>query len=222
MNRIKNMMIELNLSFNKELAKFVLFNMFFVSLGVAIFFLKLETYLFIVLGVLLVLGDYLFVSSYSNRYKNNIDSHDDEMITLFSYFQVFISNHEPVYVAFRSLLEYSSSWMKDKIERLLKEIDDDKTVLPFINFSKRFSSLIFESLCISVFQMIDEGESVEKINEFTFLFNEANEENREFKKAKKKRTLSLLSSLPLFGAGIITVVLTLSIISSIGEMINVF
>ena len=222
MNRLINMLEELGLSFKKEVIKFAIINVFFLAMALLIFFFKLELYFFLVLGALLFVGDYLFILSYSVRYRNYIESHDDEMITLFSYFQVFLANHEPVYVAFKSLIDYSSNWMKEKIERLLKDIDEDKTVLPFVNFSKNFSNMVYESLCISIFQMIDEGESLEKINEFTFLFNEANEANRQLKKAKKKRSLDVLSSLPLFGAGMITIVLTLSIISSIGDMINVF
>jgi hypothetical protein len=144
------------------------------------------------------------------------------MIALFSYFQVFIGNHIPVYSAFTNLLSYSSAWMKEKIKLLLSEIDNDKSVQPFINFSKNFQNLIFESLLISLYQMVDEGENIQKNNEFVFLFNELSQSNMRRKQEKKKRSLDILSSFPLFGSGIITVTLTISIVSSIGGMINVF
>ena len=222
MNKLKRMIEELGLSFSKEVMKFVLINAFFFGLVVLVYFLKLENYYYIIIAVFMLLGDYLFLNSYSSRYRVMIYLHDDELIALFSYFQVFISNHIPVYAAFTNLLPYSSDWMKEKIILLQKEIDNDKTVQPFIHFSQHFQNLIFESLCISIYQMIDEGESVEKNNEFTFLFNEVSQSNMNRKKDKKKRSLDILSSFPLFGSGILTVTLTLSIVSSIGGMINVF
>ena len=222
MNKLRRIIEEQGLSFSKEMFKLALINVFFIALGVLVFCLKLEKYYYIVVVVFLLLANYFFISSYSSRYQQMIYQHDDELIALFSYFKVFISNHIPVYSAFTNLLAYSSDWMKEKINLLLKEIDNDKTVQPFIRFSKNFQNLVFESLCISLYQMIDEGESLEKSNEFTFLFNEVNESNIRRKMEKKKRSLDNLASFPLFGSGIITVTLTISIVSSIGGMINVF
>ena len=215
MNKLKKMIEELGLFYGQEVLKFVL-------ICLLIYFLKMEKYYYLIVVVFLLLGDYLFINSYSSRYRVMIYEHDDELIDLFSYFQVFVSNHIPVYAAFSNLMNYSSDWMKEKINQMLKQIDNDKSVQPFINFSKHFQNLVFESLLISIYQMIDEGESLEKNNEFTFLFNEVSQSNARRKLEKKKRSLDILSSFPLFGSGIITVTLTLSIVSSIGGMLNVF
>lgn len=222
MNKFKKIIEELGLSFPKEIMKLVFINLFFFALCFLIYFLKLENFYYIVVVVFLLLGDYLFINSYFSRYQVMLYQHDDEMIALFSYFQVFISNHIPIYSAFTNLLNYASDYMKEKITLLLKEIDNDKSVQPFIHFSKHFQNLVFESLCISLYQMVDEGESLEKNNEFIFLFNEVSQSNTRRKMDKKKRSLDILASFPLFGSGIITVTLTLSIVSSIGGMINVF
>ena len=222
MSKLKKMIEELGLSYGHEVLKFVLINLFFMGLCLLIYFLKMEKYYYLIVVVFLLLGDYLFINSYSSRYRVMIYERDDELIDLFSYFQVFISNHIPVYAAFSNLINYSSDWMKEKINQMLKQIDNDKSVQPFINFSKHFQNLVFESLLISIYQMIDEGESLEKNNEFTFLFNEVSQSNERRKLEKKKRSLDILASFPLFGSGIITVTLTLSIVSSIGGMLNVF
>lgn len=222
MNKFKKMIEELGLTFSKEMMKFILFNLCFFLLAALVYFLKLENYFYLIIAVFFVLGDYLFINSYYSRYQNALYLHDDELISLFSYFQVFISNHIPVYTAFTNLLPYASEWMKEKINKMLKEIDNDKSVQPFINFSRHFQNLIFESLCISLYQMVDEGEDIQKSNEFIFLFNEVEQSNMRRKMEKKKRSLDILASFPLFGSGVITVTLTLSIVSSIGGMIDVF
>ena len=222
MNKLKKIIEELGLTFSKEITKLLILNLFFVALVFLIYFLKMENYYYIVVVVFLLLANYLFINSYFTRHTELIYLHDDEMIALFSYFQVFIGNHIPVYSAFTNLLSYSSAWMKEKIKLLLSEIDNDKSVQPFINFSKNFQNLIFESLLISLYQMVDEGENIQKNNEFVFLYNELSQSNMRRKQEKKKRSLDILSSFPLFGSGIITVTLTISIVSSIGGMINVF
>ena len=222
MHKLRKMIEELGLSYSQEIGKFALVNLFFIGLCALVYFLKLENYYYLIIAVFLLLGDYLFINSYSSRYQVMLFEHDDELVDLFSYFQVFISNHIPVYAAFTNLVNYSSDWMKEKINKMIKQIDNDKTVQPFIDFSKHFQNLIFESLLISIYQMIDEGENLQKNNEFTFLFNEVSQSNNRRKLEKKKRSMDILSSFPLFGSGIITVTLTLSIVSSIGGMINVF
>lgn len=222
MNKFEKMIEELGLTFSKEMMKFILFNLCFFLLAALVYFLKLENYFYLIIAVFFVLGDYLFINSYYSRYQNALYLHDDELISLFSYFQVFISNHIPVYTAFTNLLPYASEWMKEKINKMLKEIDNDKSVQPFINFSRHFQNLVFESLCISLYQMVDEGEDIQKSNEFIFLFNEVEQSNMRRKMEKKKRSLDILASFPLFGSGVITVTLTLSIVSSIGGMIDVF
>ena len=111
MNKFKKIIEELGLSFPKEMLKLILINIFFLALCFLIYFLKLENYYYIVVVVFLLLGDYLFINSYFSRYQVMLYQHDDEMIALFSYFQVFISNHIPIYSAFTNLLNYASDYM---------------------------------------------------------------------------------------------------------------
>ena len=222
MSKIRTIIEELGLSLSKEVMKYIILNSFFFGLIALVYFLKLENYFYLIIAVFILMGNYLFISSYFSHYQKMLYLHDDELISLFSYFQVFISNNVPIYTAFMNLLPYSSDWMKEKINKLLKEIDNDKSVQPFINFSRLFNNLVFESLCISLYQMIDEGEDLNRSGEFVFLFNEVEQSNMRRKLEKKKRSLDILASFPLFGSGIITVTLTISIISSLGDMINVF
>lgn len=221
MNKIRFIIDELGFDYKNEIIKFAILNLMIASLTIVVYLLKLQYYFYFFVGGGLVLFDYLFISSYFTKYNEYLANHDEELVSLLSYFQVFIVNKQPIYKALQSLLDYSSDWMKEKISILLSEIDNDKTVQPFINFSKNFQNLIFESLCISIYQMIDEGENIQKTNEFVILFNEISESQLQLRKSKKRRGLESLSSLPLFGAGFITVIVIISVVSVIGDMINV-
>ena len=111
--------------------------------------------------------------------------------------------------------------MKEKIEDLLTEIDKDKSVQPFVNFANQFTSISIHSLMLSIYQMVDQGENSEQLTHFNLLFDEiSNTRNREMIEQKQK-SLSNMSTFPLAGAGLITISLTISILSILGDLVNV-
>ena len=111
--------------------------------------------------------------------------------------------------------------MKDKIENLLREIDDDKSVQPFINFANNFKQLSSHSLMLSIYQMVDQGEDSSQLKQFNVIFDElAKNRNREMMEEKEK-SLANMSTFPLIGAGLITITLTISILSILGDLMNV-
>ena len=111
--------------------------------------------------------------------------------------------------------------MKDKIENFLKEIDSDKSVQPFVNFANNFTQLSSHSLMLSIYQMVDQGENSHQLEQFDVVFEElARNRNREMMEQKEK-SLSNMSTFPLVGAGLITITLTISILSILGDLMDV-
>ena len=111
--------------------------------------------------------------------------------------------------------------MKDKIEEFLKEIDNDKSVQPFVNFANNFQQLSSHSLMLSIYQMVDQGESSNQLNQFDVIFEElSRNRNREMMEQKEK-SISNMATFPLVGAGMITITLTISILSVLGDLMNV-
>ena len=111
--------------------------------------------------------------------------------------------------------------MKEKIETLLKEIDEDKSVQPFINFANCFQQLSTSSLMLSIYQMIDQGENSEQLLQFTIIFDELSKSRNKELLDQKEKGLANMSTFPLIGAGLITVTLTISILSILGDLIYV-
>ena len=111
--------------------------------------------------------------------------------------------------------------MKDKIETLLKEIDNDKSVQPFVNFANNFEQLSSHSLLLSIYQMVDQGESSQQLAQFDVIFDEIARNRQKEMKEQKEKSLGNMSTFPLIGAGAITVTLTISIISVLGDLMNV-
>mgnify|MGYP003297993930 FL=1 len=111
--------------------------------------------------------------------------------------------------------------MKEAIGNLLKNIDEDKSVQPFVDFARLFNNTIIENVMISIYQMIDEGENVHSVSQFSLLFNEFAKNNEENAFDKKVKSLESLNTFPLIGAAAITIILTFGIFSIIGDLINV-
>ena len=220
-NKIRETIEFAGLSYQKEMTKITLINIVMLIAGVALyFFLKNIIYSMFVLIALAVL-DYVLISQYNDKKKAIIKSRENELIAIISYFDVYIRNNNNVYQSFNLLIPYCSFWMKGKIEELLEEIDKDKTVQPFVNFANNFKNIATQSLMLSIYQMIDQGENSEQLTHFNVLFDEISRNRNQEMVEQKNKALSNMSTFPLIGAGLITISLTISILTILGDLINV-
>ena len=209
------------LSYKKEMIKTLVINLLFMSGAIVLYVLLRNIIFSIIVLVGLVTLDYFLLSRFKDKKNMILKDHENELIAIISYFEVYVKNKNNIYQSFNLLIPYCSSWMKDKIETLLKEIDEDKSVQPFVNFAKNFQTLSTHSLMLSIYQMVDQGENSEQLKQFSVIFDElANNRNREMIE-QKERSLSNMSTYPLIGAGLITITLTISILSILGDLMNV-
>ena len=209
------------LSFKKEIIKILLINII-LALGIGAFYYFLRQIIITVFaGIFLLVIDYALLTNYGSKKRKILADREAEFIVIISYFEIFISNSNNVYQSFKLCLGYCSDWMKDKIENLIKEIDEDKTVKPFVNFANNFTSPIVGNVMLSIFQMVDQGERGDQMTQFTILFDELSKSHQKDLIEKKKNSLDSMNSYPLIGAGAITILVTFCIVALLGEMINV-
>ena len=220
-SKLKNTIDFVGLSCKKEMTKILLINSLFIVGGIISYLFLRNLVLLIILFVLLGVLDFFLLTHYDDRKKAILRNRENELIAIISYFEVYIQNNSNVYQSFLKLIPYCSDWMKERIETLLAEIDEDKSVQPFINFANSFQSLSIHSLILSIYQMVDQGENSEQLLQFSIVFDElAKNRNKEIIEQKEK-SLSNMSTFPLIGAGLITISLTISILSILGDLINV-
>lgn len=221
MKRFKELIDFIGLSFKKEMIKIAVINLVAVC-GVVVLFVFLKQTMFIMLGLsILITANYLLFNSYSSKKNHILNDREKEFVVMIGYFQIFISNSYNVYRALQSLLPYASSWMEEQLQCLLNEIDNDKSVKPYINFANKFTNKVTNNVMLSIYQMVDEGESSLHMMQFQALFQQLNKNHQKELIDEKDRSLNSISTLPLIGAGAITVLLTFGIISVMGEMMNV-
>jgi len=209
----------LNIKYEK--IKMIVISIFGVSFSICSYlFLKdIGTTIFVFVTFLFLI--FLMFSSYASRKAKIDEERENEFVVAISYFEIFIYNKSNVYQAFNKVIPYCNEWMKTSISNLLKDIDLDKTIKPFIDFAHLFKNNIAVNIMMSIYTMVDQGESYEQINNFQLLFTQFFKANQRSKIETEKRNISVLPSMPLFGAGAITIMLTMSIISIIGDLLNV-
>jgi len=220
-NSLEESIQYLGLSFKKEMIKLVTYNVVILLMCFGMYLFMKNTVV-IILGVAFIGGiDAFLLTSYSRRKSFLNYKRAEEFISLISYFQTFVSNHCNVYQSFTKLKDYSSDWMKTQLDIFLNNIDVDKSVKPYIEFSEVFKLPIARNIMLSIYQMIDEGESEEQMNQFTFLLTIMNQQHSEQLKDKKERSLSSVSTYPMVGAGILMLSLSMGVLSSVGDVIHV-
>ena len=220
-SKLKETIEFVGLSYKKEILKIILVSLILLLGAIAIYFFLRNLVYAIMLLIAMIVADYFLLSRFNDKKNALLKSRENELIAIISYFEVYIRNKNNVYQSFNLLIPYCSPWMKDKIEEFLKEIDNDKSVQPFINFANNFTQLSTHSLMLSIYQMVDQGENSHQLEQFDVVFEElARNRNREMMEQKEK-SLSNMSTFPLVGAGLITITLTISILSVLGDLMNV-
>ena len=209
------------LSYKKELIKVILVNLISLIGGAVAFLFTKNIVVPIVAAIILGLMDFFLLTRYGDKKRAILKNRENELIAIISYFEVYIQNNNNVYQSFAQLIPYCSDWMKEKIETMLSEIDIDKTVQPFINFANNFQQLSSHSLMLSIYQMIDQGENSEQLLQFNVIFDELSKNRNKEMVNQQDRALSNMSTFPLIGAGLITVTLTISILTILGDLIYV-
>lgn len=209
------------LSYKKEISKIILINVaFFLAIASIVIFLK--NMIFTIIALLgLAFLDYFLLTRYNDKKQVILKQRENELVAVISYFEVYIQNNNNVYQSFAQLIPYCSPWMKDKIETLLAEIDIDKSIQPFINFANNFQQLSSHSLMLSIYQMVDQGENSNQFIQFNVIFDELARNRNKEQIEQKEKSLTNMSTFPLIGAGLITINLTISILSILGDLINV-
>lgn len=218
----KDRIASLGLSYQKEVLLLLTINVVLLGMGAAVYLLLYKHWLvFVVLGIALLAANFLYLSRYGSMEKMLEKEHVNELISLLSYFEIFISNGNNVYTSFKMLIPYCSTFMEETINLLLNQIDVDKSVGPFIYFASKFNNRVIESLMLSIYQMVDNGENSGQFSEFNTLFSNISKDHEAALIEEKKRKLNGLDSLPLIGSGAITIVLAIAILNIIGDYINV-
>ena len=208
-------------SFKKEILLYLLIAFLFLGAGAALWYFRGADVLLLVPTAGLVVFSFFFFSRYSTIRKARLAQLNDEFVTLFTFFGIYINDGFNVYNALEAIQAYASSSFRAHLGQLLKEIEEDKSVRPYVNFAEKMESLQIKEVMISIYQMVDEGGGGAYIQQFRHLFGALSDQRHEEQREKRMSSLETLAILPLAGSAVAMVVLALSIVEIMGGIMSV-
>lgn len=218
--KFKAQILELGLNPKKEGLILLISNISLLILSVVSFVIfKQLLYLLICIGVVFIF-DFLFITRYSKQIDTKNNENLQDFATLFGYFRIFIHNGYSVYSALKELVIFANDDLKKYLNELLNHIDEDKSVQPFIDFARHFNEIIVEEMMISIYQLIDDGETSDYLMQFELIFDKFSDLLYQRYLRGKDSRLGTIGSAPLIGSCFLIIVLTIGIINVIGELIN--
>lgn len=164
----------------------------------------------------------LFFKRYNTLEERRRINLELEFIEVFSYLRIYLSNSENVYRALLQASEYTSNEMKSEITRFIKAIDEDKTIIPFVEFSKLFKNKVIEEVMISLYQMIDGGFTGNYLTQFISLFDNFKARYLNEDLVNRYKKMDLFTTFSLFGGAYIMFVILILIVNVIGGVISGF
>lgn len=215
-------MLKLNLNPKKELLKFLIGNLVVIAISIALIFIFKSLFYIAVLVVGVLLFSYAFFYRYDQFENDKRKRLEIEFVEVFSYLRIYLTNKETVYTALTKASEYTSKEMNSKINEFLLKIDEDKSIVPFLEFGRYFHNKTIEEVMISLYQMVDGGYAENYINQFVLVFENLRKRSNEESLHNRYKKMNNLNLITLIGSGYLMMVMLIVIVSVIGEMTNGF
>jgi len=160
----------------------------------------------------------LYYQRYSFLEEEKRKRLENEFVEMFSYLRIYLVNKQNVYQALKESSQFTSLEMKEEVNKFLGKIDEDKTVVPFLDFSKKMKNKIIEEVMISLYQMVDAGSSINYLNQFIQIFENFQARFKKEDLDKRLRKLDLFNTFSLLGVGYLMIIILLVIVSIIGDV----
>ncbi|MCR5079088.1 MAG: hypothetical protein K6B65_04130 [Bacilli bacterium] len=217
----KNIAI-LGLNFQKELIFYFFGILLLVGAGVGLWLVQGQ----IIFMLVPVLGSIVYSYAYFSRYGKRImrlrREEEEEFVRLFTYFQVYLNDGYNIYNALSSIVPFASSTIGAKLEKLIADIDTDKTIRPFIEFGNSFEDIQIRQVMLSIFQMVDQGNNKAYMDQFKHVFGRLSDQKHELHKQKRIERVQSMATFPLVGSGVSMIILLAALADIIGGVMNGF
>ena len=221
MNQLKEKMKMLGKTPSKEFLMFALMALLILATAVPLYLYKGMSFFLAIPLFVLIFFTYVYFIRYSNGVKRIYEDRMEEFIRLFTFLGIYINDGFNVFRALESIQSFASESFLPLLQGLIREIEEDKTVTPFVNFSKHFTDISVKEVMISIYQMVDEGQGGAYIAQFQHLFGKLSDEKHKALKQKQIDGLNRLSILPLIGSGVTMFMITFSLVEIMGDVMNV-
>ena len=195
-------------------------NLLFIGAILASQLLLGNLFLTLTLSLLLLIVDYFLLSEGRRKKERAIVRLESDFSESFRCFSVFVETGMTPYQALRETLPFSSPALRERIETLLREIDEDKSVSPYVRFSEGFRSLAVRQVMIAIHRMATEGGGEAYLRQFRSLFQSYGDESRKKAALDLDSRMGMASFLPLVASALVMALIAIGIVSVLGVAIH--
>lgn len=219
MSKLKEKIESCNLNYKREISTLIILNIIILILSFVIFIFAKNIRLLLYFAIILLLFNFYYLTKYNRIIVKRKNDLTFDFINVFSYFRIYISNYRNVYMSIKEISNYASPFIKIKLIELLDNIDNDKTIKPFITFANYFNDKKIEEVMIAIYEMVNEGNNENYINQFVSIFETYKARIEKTKEEKRTNTFNRICSLSIIGVGILMIIIMLGIVNMIGDLI---
>lgn len=204
-------------------SRFLLEGLLLIVLGAVSAFVYLKTreyyYVLAILVPTLCLCLY-FRNHKANENRRKAKALQEEFTRLFGFYEVYLYNHIPTYASLKRIIPYASKEMKTKLNQLIDSIDEDKSVLPYVDFSNNFDNFAIREVMMNIYLFSEQGEKEGYLDRFSLLFSTFQREELKLTIDRKVSKLGTLTIFPLIGGALEMLMVLSGIMSALGGIIN--
>ena len=220
MKTIRKNIALLHLDERKELLFYIIGCLAIVGLGVVLYLWRGQPLFLLIPALGWILFTYFYATRYSKMLRKIALNDEEEFVRLFTYFQVYLNDGYNIYNALQALIPYASESVGGHLEKLVNDIDSDKTLTPYVEFGNHFNDIQIQQVMISVYQMVDQGTSEIYLRQFQHLFGRLSDQKHALSKTRRVERVSSLSALPLIGSGVAMLMLLTALVEIMGGVMN--
>lgn len=170
--------------------------------------------------LLLYLGFIYYMNNKKQKeIKKEKEDKEYEFANLVSYLLIFLENNFNVYQALLLTTSYCNDSLSSDIEKLIEEIDYDKSIVPYQNFAQKFETNIIYQLVMMIYQLDINGYDVKYLHNFPLLIENIRQAKIENMIAIRKTNMSYLTVLPIISLLVAVFTLSLLILTMMGGII---
>lgn len=218
--KLKEKLIKLKVHYNKEILRYILIVATISIVGAVTVILTKNYPLAIGFGAVIIVFSYFYFARYGSMEKKQKQDNLLEFVNLFSFFKMYLKNGFGVYTSLQEITAFATPILKEQLEDLIRDIDQDKSIAPFMKFAHNFDELVVEEMMISIYQMVDDGTNSNYLTQFELIFDKFSELLHRKELDAKDKSLGTLTASSLVGSAYLIVVITFGVMNLLEVMIS--
>ena len=142
-----------------------------------------------------------------------------EFVNFVSYITIFLENKFNVYQTLKICIPYLDNCMQKDVEKFVDEIDNDKTIFPYVNIAEKIGTSLIMQMMVMLYQININGYDAKYLHKFPYLIDKAYDMLTKEKIQYKKNEMGIYAMIPIISLLIMVFIMVFQIIGMVGGVV---